>query len=128
MFLTILGRIGILFLAIGIGFFFFPVSINEFVTDLLGYQKPSGFFGFSFADWSVTLIMSTSLWVGILFSFLGKKIDYIFIVGFFALASLDYYFTGNMTWLVYSGLVGATILGVTIGVAANRAVGLFTHK
>ncbi len=75
----------------------------------------------SWADWSLSWDMASIFWAGILYGTLGKKIDYIFITGLFILCSLDFFFTENMTPLVYSGLVGATVLGVVIGYIINIA-------
>ena len=83
--------------------------------ETLKYQLPSGFFGFTFADWSISWFISTSFLAGAIFGTLGKRIDYIFVITLFVLASLDFFYTENMTPLVYSGLVGATLIGNVIG-------------
>ncbi|HVZ75850.1 MAG TPA: hypothetical protein VG934_01100 [Candidatus Paceibacterota bacterium] len=115
-------RILLVFAALVIGGFFFPITIENFVTHTLGYHNPPGFLDMpSWADWSLSWDMASIFWAGILYGTLGKKIDYIFITGLFILCSLDFFFTENMTPLVYSGLVGATVLGVVIGYIINIA-------
>lgn len=112
----IFGRLLLLVVAFGVGLVFFQVQIHQFVVETLGYQNPPGFFDMaSWAEWDISWNIATSFWIGIIFGTLGKKIDYIFIIALFLLFSLDSLYTGNMTWLVYSGLVGATILGNVIG-------------
>jgi len=69
----------------------------------------------SWADWDIAWFISSTLWAGIIFGTIGKKMDCIFIIGFFVLCSLDFLYTQNMTWLVYSGLVGAAVVGNAIG-------------
>jgi hypothetical protein len=113
--LAVLLRILLIVVASIIGLFFFPITIHDFVINTLGYIVPSGFFGFTFADWDVAWIISSALWVGILLGTLGKRIDYAFILLFFITSSFEYLYTENMTLLVYSGLVGATIIGNIIG-------------
>ncbi len=97
------------------GAFLFPITIHSFVVNTLGYEKPSGFFGFTFADWDVAWFIASTLLAGIIFGTIGKKVDYIFIVIFFILCSLDFFYTDNMTLLVYAGLVGTTVVGNAIG-------------
>ncbi len=104
-------------LAIGIGLFFFPLTIHDFVMGTLKYQIPSGFFGFTLTDWILSWEIATTFWLGVIFGTLGKKIDYILIAAFFVLSSLEFYSADNMTLLVYSGLVGAALLGNAIGFA-----------
>ena len=108
-------RIFLFVVAVFLGIYLFPITIHDFVTNTLGYIRPSVFFGFTWADWDVGWMMALSLWIGVIFGTLGKRGDYIFIALFFFLASLDYFYTDNMTLLVYSGLVGATLLGNAIG-------------
>jgi hypothetical protein len=112
----------ILFLAVAVGiwasgllFSFFPPEVYFFVTRTLEYQEPPGFFSFSLAGWVVAWTMLSMLWISASFGAIGKRVDYILILGLFALSSLSFYYTENMTWLVYSGLVGATLLGALIG-------------
>lgn len=115
MILKIIFRIFLLIIVVGISLFFFPSTVHEFVTEVLEYQRPTGVLGLSRSDWIIAWIMSASFWVGIVFGALGKKIDYIFILSFFLLMSLNHFYTANMTWLVYSGFVGATVIGVLLG-------------
>lgn len=114
-------RVLLLIICIAIGIYFFPVTIHNFVVNTLGYQKPAGFFGFTFADWEVSWLISSSLFSGIIFGALGKKIDYIFIVILFFLSSLDFLFTENITFVVYLGLSGSAILGNVIGYGLKLA-------
>lgn len=113
--LEVILRIILIVVAFGIGAFFFSNTIHGFVLDTLKYQIPNGFFGFTFADWDVAWFISSSFWIGIIFGTIGKKIDYYVVFLFFILFSFDFFYTENMTSLVYSGLVGATILGNLIG-------------
>jgi len=111
----ILVRVLLVGIGIGIGIYFFPLTIHDFVVNTLGYQKPSGFFGFTLADWNVSWFVSATLWIGIIFGTFGKKIDYIFISIMFTVFSLSFLSTENMTLLVYSGLIGSTIIGNILG-------------
>jgi hypothetical protein len=102
-------------LAIGIGLFFFPLTIHDFVMNTLHYQIPNGFFGFTATDWFLSWEIASTFLVGLILGSLGRKIDYIFIITFFILLSFDFLSSDNMTLLVYSGLVGAAALGNAIG-------------
>ncbi len=113
--LAILSRILLLLAAVICGAFFFQITIHEFVVDTLKYQLPSGFFGFTFADWDISWFIASSFLAGIFFGTLGKKMDYVFIITFFGLSSLDFLYTENMTALIYSALVAATVIGNVIG-------------
>jgi hypothetical protein len=85
------------------------------VLDVLNYEVPPGFFGFTLADWDIAWNLSSSLILGIIFGTLGKRIDYIFIIGMFLLFLLDFFFTENITLIMYLNLVGFTVGGNAIG-------------
>jgi hypothetical protein len=115
--LQIISSIGLLILSSIIGIFFFPIAIHDFLINILGYQRPTGFFGFTFADWDVAWILASCLWTGIILGGIGRKVDYIFIFLFFLLTSVEFFYTENMTLTVYLALVGVTVLGNLIGFA-----------
>lgn len=108
-------RILLVILALGAGLYFFPDPIYGFLINTLGYQNPSGFFGFSVTDSILAWFIASSILVGIFLGGIGKKIDYIFILLFFLVSSYEFFSAENMTSLVYSGLVGATLFGNAIG-------------
>lgn len=113
--LTTFWRLTFIIIAIVISIFFFPITFQSLLTETLGYQTPSGFFGFTFTESILSLVMVSMLWISIILGSIGKKIDYIIIFILFILSSLEYFSAENMTPLVYSGLVVATILGNVIG-------------
>ena len=119
--LGILLRILFLVLALGIGVFFFPFTIHDFVVNTLGYQKPSGFFGYSFADWEIAWLLCSVLWAGIIFGTLGKKVDYIFFSVIFFFTLWDYSYPPAVPFKVYLGLMGGAAIGNVIGFGLKLA-------
>lgn len=113
--LKILSRVGLLFLVSIVGLFFFPITIHDFIVNVLAYHRPNGFFGYTATDWILAWIISFSFLSGIIFNLFGKKIDYIFIFLLFLLSSYEFLTAENMTLLVYSALVVATIIGTILG-------------
>lgn len=125
--LQILLRVILFIIVLGLSLFT-PFQVHDLIVNNLGYVKPSGFFGFTLADWEIAHILFATFLVGITFGTLGKKIDYAMILILFCLASFDYYSVENMTSRVYSGLLGAALLGNLIGFLLKLARQKFLPK
>lgn len=115
MILQIFFRIILLLIAIGFGVFFFPFTTHDFVVNILGYQKPPGFFGFTWADWEITWVLTSVFWSGVIFCFFGKKIDYFFLAFVVLFAIADYSYPPAVSPQMYLGLIGVALVGCAIG-------------
>lgn len=87
-------------------------DLNRIVFD---YRKPSGFFGFTLSEAFLALTLSLTLWSGIIFGAIGRKIDYVFIGLVFVLAFWEYSSAENVTPQMYLGLIGVAVLGNFLG-------------
>lgn len=101
-------------IVLGLGIFTaFP--FHEFNQNFFGYQKPPGFFGFTLADWELAQVLAMIFWSSLIYGTLGKKIDYIFIAIISLFSILDFFYTDNVTPIMYLGLIGVAVLGNTLG-------------
>ena len=110
LFLRILLLIGVL--TVGL---LTAVPFHEFNENVLGYSRPSGFFGFTLADWELAWLLSSVFWSGIVFGMLSKKIDYAFIIIIFLFVLWDYSYPPAVSTSMYTGLFGVALLGNVLG-------------
>ena len=91
---------------------YIPINTLYFMENILGYQRSSGFFGFSIEHLVLSFIMALILWVSTFFGALGTKVDYWVIGGFLILAFII--FQGSSINM-YLGLIGVALLGNFLG-------------
>lgn len=109
--------IGVFVLSFFTGNFF-----HDFNENVFHYVNPSGFFAMaSWAEWSLAFDLALVFWSGLIFSYLGKKSDYILIVCIILYAIWGYSHTDNVTPNMYLGLIGVTLLSNAIGYALKLA-------
>lgn len=95
--------------------FITTTPFHDFIINTLEYNRPSGFFGFTFADWELAWLLSLVFWSGIILGTIGKKTDYILITIIFLIALWDYSYPPAVSILMHAGLFGVLFLGNTIG-------------
>jgi hypothetical protein len=89
----------------------------EILKKYLGYITPPGFFGFTLADFFVSLELGSVFISGIMFGALGQIIDYPVTLLFLIWGLWDYHGIPTVTTNMYLGLLGAIIIGNLIGFA-----------
>ena len=97
---------------------YIPTNTLYFMENTLGYQRTSGFFGFTIEHLILALTINFIFWASIFFGALGKKIDYWIIGGFFCFSLLLFQGSGIS---MYLGLIGVAILGNFIGYTLKLA-------
>jgi len=97
--------------------FYNAVPFITLLEDNLGYKEMcDGLFCLEgFETGFLALMLSYSLWLGIVFGALGKKVDYILIGIVFLLTFFLFTQEGGKTWEMFVGLVAITALGNAIG-------------
>jgi len=90
-------------------------SVGHEYLVFMGYQAPSGFFGFALTEELLAWFLSSIFWSGLIYQTFGKKIDQIFIITIFVIVSWEYFSADNMTWQIYFGLIGVALLGNFLG-------------
>jgi len=86
------------------------------------HEAPASIFDFLYSfggDW-LGIILSITLWAGIVYGTLGKKMDYFFISILFLLALWDFLYTKNMTPMILAILFATAIVGNVLGYALKR--------
>jgi hypothetical protein len=107
----------VLFIIIILGSAFICEPFYNFLTETLAYTRPSGFFGFTFADWELAWFLTFTLLGGIIFGALGKKIDYFFIAILIALDIWEWTGTENITPSIWMLLIAVIVGSNAIGFA-----------
>ena len=100
---------------------FFTASPAWEFNNVFGFKNPSGFFGYSVADWELAWMLTVIFWSGIIFGTLGKKTDYVFITGLLFFVLWDYYYSQTTPLNMYFGLIGVLISANTIGYLLKQA-------
>ncbi len=104
----------LLFIVVIVLSYFSSNITSQFVTDL-GYQNPSGFFGFSLTSMFLALWLSLVFWSGVVFGAWGRKVDYIIITAITLFALWDYLSAENLTQELKQTFVISVIAGNLIG-------------
>jgi len=125
--LSILYRIFLFIAVIVIAFYTSPFFL-DILEKYLGYITPSGFLGFTLADWGVSIELATVFWAGTIFGTLGRKWDYLLIAFFFVFALVDYIGSESATVPMYIGLIATLLIGNAIGFVLKLARQKFLPK
>lgn len=112
--LVFLGRI-VLFFVIVITSALISDPVHNFILNVLQYKTPSGFFGFTLADWDLALFITSTFFIGVIFGGLGRKIDYIFIALLIILDIWEWTGTENITLNLWVTLIVTIIVSNAIG-------------
>jgi hypothetical protein len=107
-------RVILIILLLIVTYFTWGTTI-DFINNWLGYRLPDGFFGYSFADWGLALNLALIFWGGIIFSALGRVVDYLFIFLLIAFGVWGWSGTENITLIMWSSFIGIIVLSNLIG-------------